>query len=103
MAENEMLDVGSNKRYRRWKAALTNVDLAPHDVASILREDFLSLLGRTLRKRPISVVLAACKGDRAILQDVFESFKESSLARLVAQASSICRSTVPEAVATLLV
>ena len=99
MAENEMLDVGSNKRYRRWKAALTNVDLAPVEVASILGEELISLLRSKLRKQPLSVVLTACKGDDAMLQDAIESFKEISLARLVVQASHVCRSTAPEDVA----
>ena len=99
MAENEMLDVGSNKRYRRWKAALTNVNLAPIEVASILSDELLTLLKSKLRKRPLSVVLSACKGDPVMLQDAIESFKEISLARLVVQASHLCRSMTSEDVA----
>jgi len=101
MAENEILDVGNSKRYRRWKAALTNGELASDEVASILSKELQTLLKRSLRKQPLSIVLKACDGDKSTLPDAIESFTEKSLARRVAQAARMCNSTDPFKVGTV--
>lgn len=93
MAENEILDIGSSRRYRRFKAALTDVGLSPADVAETLKEEVLTGLRRQLGKEFLYPILQACKQSPAALRDAVGAFKEKDLARLVQNACDITKST----------
>lgn len=99
MAENEILDVGSPRRYRRWRQALADAGVNPSETADCLSGEFQSILRNKLRRNPLYVVLKACKADRTALKEVVATFKDRALAKLVEQACGITRSTDPPVVA----
>jgi len=93
MAENEILDIGSSRRYRRFKAALTDVELGPADVAETFGEEMLSQLRRQLSKNSLYTILKASEQDALALSDAIDAFSEKTLARLVLNACAITKST----------
>lgn len=99
MAENEILDVGSPRRYRRWRQALADAGVNPSETADCLSGEFQTILRNKLRRNPLYVVLKACKSDRTALKEVVATFKDRALARLVEQACAITRSADPPVVA----
>jgi hypothetical protein len=99
MAENEILDIGSSRRYKRWKEALTDAGLSAADIAATLPEDLMSMLRSKLRKKPLLLILQACRQDPNVLQDAIADFKEISLARYVQSAFEITKSVDPNVVA----
>lgn len=99
MAENEILDVGSPRRYRRWRQALADAGVNPSETADCLSGEFQNILRNKLRRNPLYVVLNACKSDRTALKEVVATFKDRPLAKLVEQACAITRSTDPPVVA----
>jgi len=99
MAENEILDVGSSRRYRRWHKALADPNCSPSEVAESLVEDFGAIFMKKLRGPPLHIVLKACGDDRKALQEAVSSFKDRDLAKLVEQAFAITRSKDPLTVA----
>jgi hypothetical protein len=99
MAENEILDVGSPRRYRRWRQALADAGISPADTADCLSAEFQTILRNKLRRNPLYLVLKACQSDRAALREVVGTFKDRALAKLVEQACAITRSTDPPVVA----
>lgn len=99
MAENEVLDVGSPRRYRRWRHILSDSNAVPSDSADCLYKEFSAVLKKELRRQPLHAVLTACGRDRAALMEVVATFKNRSLARMVENAYRIARSSDPTAVA----
>jgi hypothetical protein len=97
MAENEMLDVGSPRRYKKWRHSVE--DAAPADSADCLYEEFSAILKKELRREPLHAVLTACGRDRAALREVVATFKNRSLARMVETAYRIAGSSDPTVVA----
>lgn len=100
MAENEVLDVGYGKQYRRWRHALADASLSPAEIAQKLSQDFASILRSKLRGEPFYLVLKACGQDRVALQEAVGAFKNRTMAKLVEQAFKITKSTDPSMVAT---
>lgn len=99
MAENEILDVGSPRRYRRWRQALADAGVNPSETADCLSGEFQTILRNKLRRNPLYAVLKASRSDRAALKEVVATFKDRALAKLVEQACAISRSTDPPVVA----
>lgn len=99
MAENEVLDVGNRRRYRRWRQALADANASPANVADCLSEEFLPILRSSLRREPLYLVLKACGQDREALHEVVIKFKERYMAKLVEKAYAITRSNIPLVVA----
>lgn len=99
MAENEILDIGSSRRYKRWKEALTDAGLSAADIAATLPEDLMSMLRSKLRKKPLLLILQACRQDRNALQDAIADFNEVSLARYVQSAFEITKTVDPNVIA----
>jgi len=95
MAENEVLDVGNHRRYRRWRQALADAS-----VAGCLTEEFLTILRNRLRRKPLYLVLKACEQDRKVLQEAIVNFKDRHMAKLVEKACAITRSKIPLIVAS---
>ena len=100
MAENEVLDVGSRRQYRRWRKALADPNLTPSEVAEILGEDFSVALRSKLRRGPLYLVLKACGTNREALQKAVEKLKDRAMAKLVEQAFTMTASRDPVVVAT---
>lgn len=92
MAENEILDLGSPRRYRKWRAALCNPTLSPEQKAELLQNEFVSLTRKSLQGTSLYLILQACGKDRAALQAVIDSCKNRELARLAEQAFSLTQS-----------
>ena len=92
MAENEVLDVGNRRHFKRWRAALGDPGLTPAAVAESLYQDFSEVLRNKLRGKPLYLVLKACASDREALRDVVANFKGRELAKVVEQAHRITRS-----------
>jgi len=100
MAENEMLDFGSPRRYRRWKAALRDEGSSEESCAAILREEFLHLLrGKLRRGGPIHLLLRASNSSPEALRGVIESLKDKYIVRVLRNAIASCGSTDPDVVA----
>ncbi|OFW03751.1 MAG: hypothetical protein A3G20_04725 [Acidobacteria bacterium RIFCSPLOWO2_12_FULL_59_11] len=99
MAENEVLDVGSRWRYRRWREALGDANLSPAAVADCLPEEFVAILRNALRRKPLYLILKACSQDRGVLREAINNFKDRDMAKLVERAHTIARSTDPSVVA----
>lgn len=99
MAENEVLDIGNPRHFRRWRKALTDTDLGASEVAECLFEDFSEVLRNKLRGKPLYLVLKACGSDRAALRDVVANFKNREMAKVVEQAHIITCSHDPLVVA----
>lgn len=99
MAENEILDVGNRRSYKRWRQALADANVSPASVADCLSEEFLPILQRRLRRGPLYLVLKACGQDRKVLQEAINGFKERYMAKLVEKAYAITRSDIPLVVA----
>lgn len=99
MAENEVLDVGNRRHFRRWRKALADADLSPSEVAECLFEDFSVVLRNKLRGEPLYLVLKACGPDREALREVVVNFKDRAMAKLVERAHAITRSNDPLVVA----
>lgn len=93
MAENEILDIGSPRRYRRFKAALTDAGLSPADVAETFSEEMLTLLRRQLSKNSLYTILKASEQDPVALSDAIDAFSEKTLALQVLNACAITKST----------
>jgi hypothetical protein len=92
MAENEILDVGDSRLYRKWKASLANPELSALEVANCLSEDLMGRLRSQLRGKPLYDLLNACGGDREKLRQAVTSLKNGALAKLVETAYAITRS-----------
>ena len=88
MAENEILDVGSPRRYRKWRSALGNSALSPEQAADCLREEFVALTRKSLQGTPLYLILQACDQGRAAAQAAIDSCKNHDLASL---ANSVIR------------
>jgi len=99
MAENELLDVGSRRRYKRWREALGDPNLSPAAVADCLPEEFVAILRNALRRKPLYLILKACSQDRSVLREAVNNFKDRDMAKLVERAHTIARSTDPSVVA----
>ena len=99
MAENEILDVGNSRHYRRWRKALADANFSPTEVAECLREDFLLVLRKKFRGGPLYLVLKACGQDRKALQEAVANCKDRAMAKYVEQAHAITRSSDPLVVA----
>lgn len=95
MAENEILDVGNRRHYRRWREALADSNLSPSEVAETLATEFLTRVGNALRGNPMHAVLKACGSDRQVLQDAITDLKSGALGKLVERAYRITQSTNP--------
>lgn len=102
MAENEVLDVGSPRRYRKWRRTLASPTASPSDAAGCLYEEFSSVLRKELRRQPLYAILVACQRDRATLKEVVAAFKNRSLANMVKNSFRIAGSTDSVAVARTL-
>lgn len=102
MAENEVLDVGSPRRYKKWRHSLMNPTATPSEAAACLYEEFSSILKKELRRQPLYSVLVACSRDRATLREAVAAFKNQSLATMVKNAFRIAGSANPTAVAKVL-
>lgn len=99
MAENEVLDVGSPRRYRRWRQALADCGISAPAVAECLCDELLITVRKKLRGKPLYLVLKACGPDRSVLQEAVSTFKDRAMAKLVEQAHRITRSNDPLLVA----
>lgn len=91
MAENEILDVGSPRRYRRWRQALADAGVSPSETAECLSAEFQKILRNKLRRYSLYVVLKACKTDRNALREVVATFGDRALAKRVEQACAMTR------------
>lgn len=92
MAENEMLDVGNPRRFKRWRAALSNGVLTPSELADALEEDARDVLRKKLRGNPIDVILRACDFVPEARRAAVEMLKDRHLARMVDRALAACGS-----------
>jgi hypothetical protein len=99
MAENEVLDVGSRRRYKVWKRLLADSSVPPEAVADCLADEFAKILQGKLRRNPLYLVLRACRDQPDALSAVVSNFKDRALARLVHKAYLITRSSEPRVVA----
>lgn len=99
MAENEILDVGNPRHYRRWRKALADANLSPTEVAECLSEDFQLVLRKKLWGKPLYLILKACGQDRKALLEAVADCKDRAMAKLVEQAHKITRSSDPLVVA----
>ncbi|MBE1162787.1 hypothetical protein [Dyella acidiphila] len=99
MAENEVLDVGSRRNYKRWLAVVADSGVSASVAADRLAEDCLATLLRKLRAQPLYLVLKACGVDQIALQSAVATFKDASLARWVETAYRITQSTEPSVIA----
>lgn len=99
MAENEILDVGNRRRYRRWRQALADSNVSPAGVADCLSDEFLTILKSRLRRKPLYLIFKACGRDRSVLQEAVINFKDREMAKLVEKAYAITRSNIPLVVA----
>ncbi len=95
MAENEILDVGNPRRYRRWRQALADCNVGEREVADTLQQEFSQVLRNRLRTKPIYLVLKACASSQEMLQEAILSLKDRALAKVVERAHSITHSTDP--------
>ena len=95
MAENEVLDVGNRRHYRRWRESLADPNLSPSEVSEPMVEEFLLRLRNNLRRKPLYVVLKACGSDRQALQEAVANFKDRVMAKWVEGAYRITQSTNP--------
>jgi|GEM_PF-4649822 len=86
MAENEILDVGSPRRYRKWRSALCDLDSSPETIAGFLEEEFVLVTRKCLQGTPLYLILQACGNDRDAMQRAVESCKNRDLARYAEQA-----------------
>ena len=93
MAENEILDVGNRRHYRRWREALVDSNLTPSEVSEPLVWEFLLRLGNSLRRKPLYAVLRACGSNRQALQDAIADLKYGAMAKCVERAHLITQST----------
>lgn len=98
MAENEVLDAGNRRHYRRWREALADSSLGPLEIAEPMVQEFLLLLRNNLRRKPLYVVLKACGSDRDALKEAVASFKDRVMAKWVESAFRITKSTNPSIV-----
>ena len=95
-----MLDLGSPRRYRRWKAALRDEGCSDEARAAILREELLQLLrGKLRRGGPVHLLLRASSSSPEALKGVVESLKDKYMVRVLQNAIATCGSTDPDAVA----
>lgn len=99
MAENEILDVGNLRHYRRWHKALADPNLSPAEVAECLSEDFLAVFRKKLRGKPLYLILKASAHDRKTLLEAIVNSTERAMAKFVEQACTITRSSDPLVVA----
>lgn len=99
MAENEILDVGNPRQYRKWRHSLADSNASPSESADCLYEEFAVVLRKELRKQSLYAVLMACGRDRASLREVVDTFKNRSLAMMVDKAYRIANSSDPTTVA----
>lgn len=102
MAENEVLDVGSPRRYRNWRHSLASPTGTPADAAQQLCDEFSNILRKELRRQPLYLVLVACQRDSSALREAVATFKNRSLATMVKNAFRIAGSSNPAAVAEVL-
>lgn len=92
MAENEILDVGSPRRYVKFRKALRNTTFSPDQIADCLPDEFVALTRKSLRGTPLYLILQACDKDRVALQAVIAQCKNRDLAVLAEQAYRCCKS-----------
>lgn len=95
MAENEVLDVGNRRHYRRWRESLADPNLSPSEVSEPLVVEFLLRLRNNLRRKPLYTVLKACGSDRQALQDAVANLNDRAMAKWVEGAYRITQSTNP--------
>lgn len=95
MAENEVLDVGNRRHYRRWREALADPNLSPSDVSELFAQESLLRLRNNLRRKPLYAVLKACGSDRHALREAIANLKDRALAKFVERAYRITQSTNP--------
>ena len=99
MAENEVLDVGNRRHYRRWRAALADTKLSATEVAECLSQVLILRLRSALRGPPLLLILKACDQDRETLQAAIASCKDRTLAKFVENAYAITKSNDVYAIA----
>lgn len=99
MAENEVLDVGNPLHYRRWRRLLATPGNDESAAAAALTEDFLSVLRKTLRREPVSLIFKACGRDVLALQQAVESCKDRAFAKSIEHACKIAGTSDPISVA----
>ena len=64
MAENEVLDVGNRRYFKRWRAALADANCSALATAELLSQDFEQVLRSELQRKPFYLVLRACGSSR---------------------------------------
>lgn len=99
MAENEILDVGNPRHYKRWRKALADPNLSPSEVAERLSEDFKLVVRKKLRGKPLNLVLKACGQGGKVSAEALANCKDRAMAKYVEQACAITRSSDPVVVA----
>ena len=107
MAENEVLDVGNRRYFKRWRAALADANCSALATAELLSQDFEQVLRSKLQRKPFYLVLRACGSSREALTEVIQSFKGRELSKVIEQAYVLTRSkdarVVGEKMASLLI
>lgn len=95
MAENEILDVGSPRRYGKWRAVLADSTCDAQVAADALFAESLKLTGNHMRRlgKLLYPALKACGGDPAKLSKAVEALKQKHLVVLFTRAVAITRST----------
>ena len=92
MAENEILDLGNPRRYRKWRSALSDSEQSPERVAGFLEEEFISVVRNSLQRTPLHLILKACSEDVVAMRGALEACKNRDLARSAEQAYHSTRS-----------
>lgn len=100
MAENEILDVGNQRRYKRWRKVLCDNASSPAEVAEALEEGLKDALRKKLRGKSLHLVLKACDLGRELMQAAVESLKDRQLAKMVERARAVSHSSDPSIVAS---
>lgn len=100
MAENEILDVGNQRRYKRWRQVLCDNTSNPAQVAEALEEGLKDALRKKLRGKSLHLVLKACDLGKDLLQAAVDSLKDRQLAKMVERARAASRSSDPSVVAS---
>ena len=89
MAENEILDVGSARRFRAFRGALLDGASNTPAAAEELRLEFTRILRKQLRRNPLHLVLRACDSVPIARRAAIDALKDGSLGRTVEMAVKI--------------
>jgi hypothetical protein len=103
MAENEIIDLGHPRRWRRTRRALSNADCSLEEVVVAARADVEGVckgLPKALKQGPpLALLLQSAMGSPIQMQAVIAQFTEKGLATLVRDAMALARSRDPAKVA----